>query len=68
MTRSPDRTHTKPLTRSPAHAACRHVRLWEYRHTTVRAGDLPSIAKAFGITEPEVIETATRIRKVKNDA
>jgi hypothetical protein len=57
----PARTHTYPICRPPMHAACRHERLWEYRHTSVRESDLPMIAKAFGISESEILETAESV-------
>jgi hypothetical protein len=52
------RTNTKPLSRTKQHP---HQRIWAYRHSAVRADDLPMIATCFGITESDVVETALRL-------
>lgn len=62
--RAKARTNTKPLTRTPCngHGTPRpYQRIWAYRHTKVSQADLPMIAKALGIREDAVIDTAVRL-------
>lgn len=59
--RAKARTNTKPLTRTPAQRACQHQRVWVYRHSKVSERDLPMIAKALGIREAAVVDTAVRL-------
>lgn len=56
----PARTHTYPLCRPPAHQACQHQRLWGYRHSRLSGDDVAVVAKVFGITENELMETVLR--------
>jgi hypothetical protein len=60
MIRAPARTHTKPVSRPPAHQACQHHRLWGYRHSRLTGDDIVVVAQAFGITENEFMETVLR--------
>ena len=58
--KSPDRYHTKPLSRVPRRRY-RPQRIWAYRHSKICAHDVAVLATALGITESALIETALRI-------
>jgi hypothetical protein len=61
VSRKPQRTHTHPVARTPEQAACRHQKLWAYRHSSIGVSDLSAVAKALGIGEAEVVATAVRL-------
>jgi hypothetical protein len=62
MKRSPARTHTYPVCRTPIHKACQHRRLWAYHHSRLTDTDIRVVATALGVTENALIETCLRGR------
>jgi hypothetical protein len=54
----PARTHTYPVCRLPIHAACQHRKIWAYTHSRLTDNDIATVARAFGITVNDLLETA----------
>lgn len=60
---------TKPISRPTMHYAdnptgptspCAHERIWGYRHSRLTGEDIVAVARAFGITEAALLQTALR--------